>query len=88
MTYGYIQVVPSGRAQANYDFQATNDEELTIAENDILEVLDTDDPEWMLVQHNEQIGFVPASYVQLVSEYENILNSIRQLLTMRSSVVE
>jgi hypothetical protein len=53
-----------GSVQAMYAYEATNDEELTMADDDILETLDTDDPDWILVRKHEQVGFVPTSYVQ------------------------
>ncbi|KAF9361355.1 cytoskeletal protein binding protein [Mortierella sp. NVP85] len=56
-------------AIALYDFQAETEEELTIKENDELWVLDHAHCEgWWTVQLDDQVGFVPASYVEFVDE--------------------
>ncbi|KAJ3154314.1 cytoskeletal protein binding protein [Geranomyces variabilis] len=55
-------------AVALYDYEATNEEELTIRENDNLLVLDTSDEEWWrvrLISKKGKEGLVPASYVEL-----------------------
>lgn len=53
-------------ARAIYAYTATNDEELTIGEDDPLQVFEKDD-EWLLVKlqsTGDKLGYVPASYVQ------------------------
>ena len=58
--------------QALYDYEANTEEELSIKENDILYVLEDDDPEWWkaklkTVDPNElQVGLIPSNYVEPV----------------------
>ena len=53
-------------AIALYDFQAESEDELTIKENDELWVLDHIHGEgWWTVQLEDQVGFVPGSYVRV-----------------------
>ncbi|KAI8820880.1 uncharacterized protein EV422DRAFT_67014 [Fimicolochytrium jonesii] len=55
-------------AIALYEYEATNEEELTIKENDNLLVLDDSDEEWWfvrLISKKGREGLVPASYVEL-----------------------
>ncbi|KAL7414783.1 hypothetical protein BDY24DRAFT_384558 [Mrakia frigida] len=56
---------PISRARAIYAYEAANNEELTIGEDDLLQVYEKDD-EWLLVKVDggEQLGYVPANYVQ------------------------
>ncbi|RKP38944.1 hypothetical protein BJ085DRAFT_38086 [Dimargaris cristalligena] len=62
----YIErVQPLNAAKALYDYAATGEEELTIQEDDRLEVLSDDDPDWTIVRKNGQAGFVPSSYIEL-----------------------
>ncbi|KAI8620802.1 hypothetical protein BC830DRAFT_1164262 [Chytriomyces sp. MP71] len=57
------------KAIALYDYDATNDEELTIRENDMLIVLDSSDDDWWSVrfQNGRGEGLVPKTYVELQS---------------------
>lgn len=58
---------------ALYDYEANTEEELTIKENDVLYVLEDDDPEWWKAKlkttdPNELlVGLVPSNYVEPVS---------------------
>ncbi|KAF9191117.1 cytoskeletal protein binding protein [Haplosporangium sp. Z 11] len=55
---------------ALYDYEANTEEELTIKENDVLYVLEDDDPEWWkaklkTVDPNElHVGLIPSNYVE------------------------
>ncbi|KAJ1679890.1 cytoskeletal protein binding protein, partial [Spiromyces aspiralis] len=61
-------------AVALYDFEAQEDDELTIQEGDQLEVTDKDSsPEWWLVRHSSpgrgsKEGLVPSNYIRIVGE--------------------
>ena len=49
-----------------YDFDAQGDDELTVAENEIVTVVDKENDEWWLVRNTGgKEGVVPAQYVQL-----------------------
>lgn len=61
------QLPALGTVQAVYAYEATTEEELTINDDDMLEALATDDPDWMLVRHTSGAGFVPTSYVQALT---------------------
>ncbi|KAK0569100.1 cytoskeletal protein binding protein [Tilletia horrida] len=71
----YVEEAPPLRlSRALYDYTATSDEELTVAEDELLRVYETDGP-WLLVQKHAgegldqgtgRLGFVPANYVDEV----------------------
>lgn len=58
---------------ALYDYEATDDDEVTITEGEALKVLDRTNAEWWLVRRmkdNVQ-GLVPASYVSMDSQHDD-----------------
>ncbi len=55
------------RGHALYDFQATEDDEISIKANDSFVLIETYDDDWWLVNVNGRIGVVPSNYVHLVS---------------------
>ncbi|CAD6924658.1 unnamed protein product [Tilletia controversa] len=71
----YVEEAPPLRlSRALYDYAATSDEELTVAEDELLRVYEADGP-WLLVQKHAdggldqgtgKLGFVPANYVDEV----------------------
>ncbi|KAG5457234.1 MAG: SH3 domain-containing protein, partial [Olpidium bornovanus] len=72
---GKIGLIPSNYVEemealatvvAVYDYEARTEEELTMKEDDHLEVYADDDPDWLLVRRNgSEFGLVPSSYVEL-----------------------
>lgn len=51
-----------------YDYDAQQEEELTIKEDEILVLYENDDPDWYLVKsRNGDIGLAPSNYVETVS---------------------
>ena len=68
------------RAMVLYDFNATEESEITIAQGNIVVVEDSSDPGWWMgfVQSNpDQKGYFPSSYVQDLTQCKN---SCEQLL--------
>lgn len=62
----YIEEVqPAGYARALYEYTRQTDEELSFPEDAQLSVFDTSDPDWILVGHEGEYGFVPANYIEL-----------------------
>ncbi|KAI1306540.1 cytoskeletal protein binding protein [Mortierella claussenii] len=65
--------------QALYDYDANTEEELTIKENDVLYILEDDDPEWWkaklkTVDPNElHVGLVPSNYVEPLPASGNVV---------------
>lgn len=56
--------------KALYDYEATAPGELTISEDELLLVFDTEE-DWLLVQSQKEgglAGYVPANYVEEVSD--------------------
>lgn len=59
---------------ALYDYEANTEEELTIKENDILYILEDNDPEWWKAKlktadpSENLIGLIPCNYVEPVSQ--------------------
>ena len=48
-----------------YEYTRQTDEELSFPEDAQLLVYDTSDPDWILVGHDGDYGFVPANYIEL-----------------------
>ncbi|CAO3628486.1 unnamed protein product [Cunninghamella echinulata] len=60
-----------------YDYDAQQEEELTVKEDEILVLYENDDPDWYLVKsRNGAIGLTPSNYVELISEENTINHSI------------
>lgn len=59
------KVEPLSEARAIYSYDATNEEEMTMVEDAVLQVYEQDD-EWTLVrvQGGDRLGYVPGSYIQ------------------------
>jgi hypothetical protein len=60
----------TGTAKANYGFEASNTEELTVVEDEEL-LLYANEEDWALVgrAHGEGVGYVPASYLEVSLSY-------------------
>jgi hypothetical protein len=50
-----------------YDYHAQTDEELSIKEGDSFLVYNQNDPEWWWGLVNDEVGLVPANYIEVVS---------------------
>ena len=48
-----------------YDFEATGDGELSVKEGAVVPLLSMTDPDWWTIEVDGQIGYVPATYVQV-----------------------
>ncbi|KAK9767141.1 cytoskeletal protein binding protein, partial [Basidiobolus ranarum] len=55
----YIEVV-----KTVYDYEARTEEELSFGENEIMYVIEKDDPDWALVKLGDKFGFVPSAYLE------------------------
>lgn len=62
------QAHPIYQAKALYDYTKQTDEELSFAEDVLLDVYDVSDPDWTLVGLNGEYGFAPAIYIEPASE--------------------
>ncbi|EXJ74610.1 uncharacterized protein A1O5_02907 [Cladophialophora psammophila CBS 110553] len=58
---------PAHTAKALYDYSRQTDEEVSFAEDAILNVYDTSDPDWTLVGIGDDFGFAPANYIEISS---------------------
>ncbi|KAJ1955134.1 cytoskeletal protein binding protein [Linderina pennispora] len=56
---------PIARGKALYDYEPTQDEETTLAEDEDIEILEEDDPDWFMAKTRGGFGFVPKSYVEV-----------------------
>ena len=52
------------QAKALYDYTKQTDEELSLQENETVDIFDETDPDWTLVGRNRGYGFVPAIYIE------------------------
>ncbi|KAI0025601.1 hypothetical protein F4780DRAFT_721911 [Xylariomycetidae sp. FL0641] len=64
----YVQEAhPEAQARALYEYTRQTDEELSFPEDAQLDVYDTSDPDWILVGHDKDYGFVPANYIEVTA---------------------
>ncbi|OLY81838.1 Actin cytoskeleton-regulatory complex protein sla1, partial [Smittium mucronatum] len=49
-----------------YDYSYTEDEETSMTENETVDILDDEDPDWVLIKSKAGIGFVPKSYLEIL----------------------
>lgn len=54
------------KARAVYSYPASNSDELSFAEGDILDIVDTSEEEWWKAEQGGEIFMVPAGYLELV----------------------
>ncbi|KAG0222389.1 cytoskeletal protein binding protein [Actinomortierella wolfii] len=67
----YIEPLPEiGSVVGLYKYEATNEEELTFDEGDVLVLYEQDDPDWFLVGNGTNVGFVPGNYVEVTAGQE------------------
>jgi len=55
------------KAKALYDYEATNDNELSFLEGDILTITEQDDSGWWFAEKNGRTGFIPNNYVEILT---------------------
>ncbi|KAK9323346.1 hypothetical protein V1517DRAFT_98004 [Lipomyces orientalis] len=77
----------SGKARAMYDYDRQTDEEVNLREDEVLEVYDTSDPDWVLVGVRDEFGFAPSNYIEFISEEAAIAIVARASATPTTSVV-
>eukprot|EP01114_Cavostelium_apophysatum_P013717 TRINITY_DN3385_c0_g1_i2.p1 TRINITY_DN3385_c0_g1~~TRINITY_DN3385_c0_g1_i2.p1 ORF type:complete len:482 (+),score=127.38 TRINITY_DN3385_c0_g1_i2:73-1518(+) len=58
------------KALACYNYDATKDDELSFAANDIIDILETEIPGWWLGVANGRQGLVPSNFLQKLSKTE------------------
>ncbi|KAL1881751.1 cytoskeletal protein binding protein [Paecilomyces lecythidis] len=59
---------PIHTAKALYDYTRQTDEEVSFSEDAELVVYDTSDPDWTLVGVNDEYGFAPANYIEIIED--------------------
>ncbi|KAJ2777692.1 cytoskeletal protein binding protein [Coemansia interrupta] len=52
-------------AKALYDYEPMQDEETTLAEDEDVEILEQDDPDWYMAKTRGGCGFIPKAYVEV-----------------------
>ncbi|ORX52418.1 hypothetical protein DM01DRAFT_1384111 [Hesseltinella vesiculosa] len=63
------EVTPVGMVRAEFDYDAQQEEELSIIEGQEMWVYERDDPDWFLVKLDTgDLGLVPSNYVQDIDE--------------------
>lgn len=57
---------PIGTATALYDYDRQTEEEVSFKEGDQFQVYDDKDPDWILInKDNQEYGFVPSNYIEI-----------------------
>ncbi|KAJ3099637.1 Intersectin 1 (SH3 domain protein) [Phlyctochytrium planicorne] len=62
----WIDLPTAPKAQANYDYSAQTDEDLSFSKGDFIEVLDSSDPDWWRGRVNGHEGMFPSNFVSLM----------------------
>ncbi|OMJ24642.1 Actin cytoskeleton-regulatory complex protein sla1 [Smittium culicis] len=73
--YSLAPLPPIFQAVSIYDYVHTDEEETSISEDEYVQVLDDEDPDWTLIKSKAGVGFVPKSYLE--ASNNNILASNR-----------
>ncbi|KAI1914619.1 cytoskeletal protein binding protein [Ophidiomyces ophidiicola] len=60
------QARPIASARSLYDYTRQTDEEVSFSDDVDVQVFDTSDPDWTLVQIKSEYGFVPSNYIELL----------------------
>ncbi|KAJ2720818.1 cytoskeletal protein binding protein [Coemansia sp. Benny D115] len=60
-------VEPIAQAKALYDYEPAQDEETTLEEDELVQIIEQDDLDWYMAKTRGGCGFVPKSYVELLS---------------------
>jgi len=58
---------PVVKAKGMYDYQATNENELSFGEGDLLTISEQDDSGWWFAELKGKTGFVPSNYLNLIN---------------------
>ncbi|KAI5782442.1 actin cytoskeleton-regulatory complex protein sla1 [Pyronema domesticum] len=58
---------PIGKCKALYDYAQQTEEELSLNEDDQLDIYDNSDPDWTLVGRGGKFGYAPTNYVEKTS---------------------
>lgn len=56
---------PVHAAKALYDYTRQTEEEVSFAQDALMHVFDTSDPDWTLVAVDDDYGFAPANYIEI-----------------------
>ncbi|KAJ6172261.1 hypothetical protein N7470_001328 [Penicillium chermesinum] len=59
---------PVHHAKALYDYTRQTDEEVSFSEDAAILVYDTSDPDWTLVGVNDDFGFAPSNYIEILED--------------------
>ncbi|KAJ2397657.1 cytoskeletal protein binding protein, partial [Coemansia sp. RSA 2603] len=54
-------------AKALYDYEPMQDEETTLVEDEEVEILEQDDPDWYMAKTKAGCGFIPKAYVEITT---------------------
>ncbi|KAJ1866911.1 cytoskeletal protein binding protein [Coemansia sp. RSA 989] len=60
-------IAPIARAKALYAYEPALEEETTLAEDEEVDIIEQDDPDWYMARTRGGYGFVPKAYVEIVS---------------------
>ncbi|KAJ2847269.1 cytoskeletal protein binding protein, partial [Coemansia brasiliensis] len=68
-------IAPIARAKALYAYEPALEEETTLVEDEEIDIIEQDDPDWYMAHTRGGYGFVPKAYVEIVSgENQGIVN--------------
>ncbi|KAJ2730439.1 cytoskeletal protein binding protein [Coemansia sp. BCRC 34962] len=71
-------IKPISQARALYDYEPTQDEETTLVEDEHIQIIESDDPDWFMARTNGGYGFIPKAYVELISTKEPPAQQMRK----------
>ncbi|OMJ29524.1 Actin cytoskeleton-regulatory complex protein SLA1 [Smittium culicis] len=74
-SFGIVPATYLEEAVSIYDYVHTDEEETSISEDEYVQVLDDEDPDWILIKSKAGVGFVPKSYLEVSNN--KIISSIQ-----------
>ncbi|KAJ2483415.1 cytoskeletal protein binding protein [Coemansia sp. RSA 2131] len=64
-------IPPIAQAKALYDYAPMLNEETALEEDEAVDIVEDDDPDWYMAKTKAGYGFVPKAYVEIVSEQKS-----------------
>ncbi|KAJ7500362.1 hypothetical protein B0H11DRAFT_1908822 [Mycena galericulata] len=65
----YVQEITTMKAKAVYEYTASNADELSFSEGEVLSIVDTSEEEWWKAERDGAVFIVPAGYLEVAEEH-------------------
>ncbi|PVU86293.1 hypothetical protein BB561_006751 [Smittium simulii] len=61
-------ITPVSKGVALYDYQAIDQDETSLTEDEPIDIIDNTDSDWFIVKSQDGVGYAPASYIEALQE--------------------